>query len=138
MTRRASRFLTLSIVMLLSGSLLAGCGLFGSDTTPPDPPAELSGTSLDNAVELEWSSVDADDLSGYNLYRSESARNEIADLDPINTEQLSETTYTDEEVNNGTTYYYLVTALDEEGNESGASNEARVTPFSEPPNRPEN
>lgn len=134
--RRASRFLTLSVALLLSGSLLTGCGLVGSDSTPPDPPAELSGNSQDGAVELNWGAVEADDLNGYNVYRSESEIGNVSDLSPINSERLSDTTYTDEEVTNGTTYYYLVTALDDSDNESGASNEAKVTPFSGPPDRP--
>lgn len=132
-----SRLLTLSMALLLSGTLLTGCGIFGSeDATAPDPPRALSGTSLDGAVELTWDAVEADDLDGYNVYRSESSSEEVSDLSPINSELLSETSFTDNEVNNGTTYFYLVTALDEDDNESGASNEAKVTPFSDPPDRP--
>jgi fibronectin type 3 domain-containing protein len=39
--------------------------------------------------------------------------------------------YTDNSVTNGTTYYYVVTAVDTSSNESGHSNEASATP-SEP------
>ena len=104
------------------------------DTTPPAAPAGLSGESLDSAVELSWESVGADDLDGYNVYRSTESGVE-ASGDPLEGE-LSETGYTDESAENGTTYYYVVTAVDTADNASDPSGEIEKTPFDDPPSRP--
>jgi len=49
---------------------------------------------------------------------------------------LSETAYTDSSAENGTTYYYVVTAVDTAGNASDPSSEVEKTPFDDPPDRP--
>ncbi len=52
---------------------------------------------------------------------------------------ISSAGYTDETVGNGQTYYYVMTAVAEEGGEtaeSGSSDEVEKMPFSDPPNRP--
>lgn len=116
----------------------AGCGLFGSeDTTPPEPPAGLEATSEDAAIALDWSAVQSDDVAGYNVYRSTSSIGDVSSREPINrSEPVAEAGYTDQSVSNGTTYRYVVTSVDEAGNESNPSEEIEKTPFSEPPNRP--
>ena len=66
------------------------------------------------------------DLTGYNVYRSlvsGSGYSVIETTDPSVTE------YTDTGVTNGTTYYYVVTALYSGGVESQDSNEASATPM---------
>jgi hypothetical protein len=66
------------------------------------------------------------DLTGYNVYRSETAGSGYSLLDQTD---ASTVTYNDDSVNNGTTYYYVVTSLFDGDNESDASNEASATPM---------
>jgi len=106
------------------------------DTTPPAAPSGLSATSGDGEASLEWGAVSASDLEGYNLYRATSSIGSVSDLTPINSTPLSETSFTDADVSNGTVYYYRVTAMDDSDNESDGSSEVEVTPFPDPPERP--
>ena len=69
---------------------------------------------------------DTQDLLGYNVYRDMSANVPI-DEDHMIAELVSETNYDDEDVTNGNTYYYVVTAVYDDG-ESGPSNEDFATP----------
>lgn len=127
----------LALVVALS---IAGCGASGSnggDTTPPSAPTGLTATSLDAAVDLNWAAVQASDLAGYNVYRSTSSIGQVSGLDPLNgTTPVSGPSYTDEGAENGTTYHYVVTAVDGAGNESTPSGEVAKTPFARPPDRP--
>lgn len=102
----------------------------GSDTTPPSAPSGLFASAGDGAVELRWEAVSADDLDGYNVYRSTSSIDDVSEENPLNGSLLSDTSYTDDEVENGTEYNYAVTAVDESDNESSASDEVTATPSS--------
>lgn len=115
----------------------SGCGwLGGGDSTPPDPPSSLTAVSQDGAIELDWNSVQADDLAGYNVYRSTSSIESVSGLSPVNGDLASQPTYTDDTVENGTVYYFVVTAVDDSDNESEPSDDVEKTPFSSPPERP--
>jgi fibronectin type 3 domain-containing protein len=124
------------IVLILG--VVAGCGSSGgnSDSTPPGAPSNLAGTPGDGKVDLSWSGGTASDLSEYNLYRSTSSSvDQISDRSPI--QSTSSSTYEDTEVSNDTRYYYVVTAVDDAGNESEPSNKINVKPpFEEAPGRP--
>ena len=118
---------------LLAAALLVvapGCGVFGGEVVP-DAPSSLEATSEDAEVILTWqATADADE---YNVYRSTSP--EIDRSSSPVAEGLTETSYSDTGVENGTTYYYVVTGVaDEEGE---PSEEEAATPFSGPPSRPE-
>lgn len=109
----------------------------GEDTTPPSAPSGLSSVFGDQEISLSWSSVSAPDLGGYNVYRSTSSISDVSGMSPANgSTPLGESSYMDKDVENGTTYYYRITAVDESENESDASNETEVTPFPDPPDRP--
>jgi TolB protein len=147
MTHRLKRFAHLALVALLAVGLV-GCSSSGSndddngggppeeDTTPPPVPSNLEAVSGDSEVELSWSSVSASDLEGYNVYRSTSSIGSLSGLTPINGSPLSQASFTDSDVSNGTLYYYRVSAVDDSDNESGGSSEVEVTPFPTPPDRP--
>lgn len=141
------RFLILSIVISLLGFLvLTSCG--GSSTGPdngggngtdeaPSAPSNLNGTSGDQEIVLDWNANSESDLAGYHLYRSTSNISSISGMDPINGSNLIQNAeYTDTNVENGTTYYYRLTAVDENDNESSMSSQLEITPFSDPPDRP--
>jgi len=60
-------------------------------------------------------------VSGYNIYRSTTNGSGYA---KINTGLVAGVTYNDTTVQSGTTYYYVVTAVDSTGTESSDSNQA--------------
>ena len=93
----------------------------------------LSGTSGDGQIKLDWST--AAGAETYNVYRSSSSSTNPADNSPLAT-GVSDPAYTDMGAQNGTTYYYVVTSVGSDGNESAPSNEVSKTPFSEPGGRP--
>ena len=100
----------------------------GDDTTAPTAPSGLTANADDALVTLSWNAVN--DANTYNVYRATSAT-DSASGSPLATD-LTETGYADESADNGTTYYYRVTAIDEAGNESDGSGEVASTPFTAP------
>jgi len=105
----------------------------GRDTSPPDAPEALTAVGRTNFVDLTWSAPDMDSggppltgLAGYRLYRSETGGGPYDLLNP--TYEIAEPAFRDLEVRGGRTYFYTVSAVDDAGNESGASAEASATP----------
>ena len=78
----------------------------------PEAPTGLSAHPGDALVELSWSAVSG--AAGYTLYRNSDGG---ASYSAIATSLVS-TNYTDTELLNGTTYYYVVTAMNSGGTES--------------------
>ena len=95
-------------------------GSGGGDVTPPAVPSGLDATAGDGVVALDWNDNGEGDLDGYNLLRATSAGGPYTQL---NGSPLAASEYDDASVVNGTTYYYVVTAVDLTGNESGQSSE---------------
>ena len=85
------------------------------DTTPPPVPQKVQvwDMGVGKRVLVEWSGVSASDFEGYNLYRMEKGV-----WTKLNDSPLSETSFEDTRVVNGTVYRYRVTSLDDVGNES--------------------
>lgn len=100
-----------------------------TDTTAPAAPTNLAGVAGDARVALDWDDNTEVDLADYNVYRSTEAP-ELAERTWMRLDDGASATsaFTDTAVVNGTTYYYVVTALDSSGNESALSNEAAATP----------
>jgi len=94
------------------------------DTTPPAAPTGLSATGDDGFVSLDWNDSSEPDFSGYAVYRSTTSSSGYSLLD----EDLTNSSFIDLTVTNGTTYYYVVTAEDTSANESGNSTEDSATP----------
>jgi exo-poly-alpha-galacturonosidase len=107
-----------------------------ADTTPPAAPTGLSATPSDAKVLLDWNDNSESDLQGYNVYRSTTSGSGYA---KINTSLRTISDYNDTGVTNGTTYYYVVTAVDTATNESDYSSQASATPSGAPsPASPQN
>ncbi|MFB6272695.1 MAG: FG-GAP-like repeat-containing protein [Salinibacter sp.] len=99
----------------------------GSGGVFPPSPSGLVAAAEQQQVDLTWE-ASTSEVDGYNVYRSTSSFGDPSDATKLNASPLSDASYTDADVSNGTTYYYRVTAVDDEGNESSPSNEATATP----------
>jgi hypothetical protein len=107
-------------------ALLAGMGLAGCDDEPtrnhdnmaPAPPAAVTSITADGEVILEWYPNGEWDLSGYKVYRS---YQRAGDYGRIGTVPAGTEFYVDDDVQNGVTYWYAVSAVDSDGNESPLS-----------------
>ncbi len=108
----------------------------GTDETSPSAPSGLVATSGDNQVDLSWDANTESDLTGYNVYRSTSSFQEIANATQVNDGLVEDSSYTDSGLTNGTEYFYRVTAVDDAGNESGLSGESSAIPEDQPPASP--
>ena len=101
-----------------SGSVTITSNATGSPAT-----ITLSGTgviAVSHTVSLSWT-ASTSVVSGYNVYRSTTSGTGYTKL---NGALVAAVGYTDSTVANGTTYYYVTTAVDASGNESTDSNEA--------------
>jgi fibronectin type 3 domain-containing protein len=101
---------------------------FPQDTSAPAAPQGLAASPDDATVNLSWSGNGEPDLAGYNLYRSTSSPVSTAGTPVNGTDLIRGTSYTDGGLINGTTYYYVLVAIDGSDNRSPASNEASATP----------
>ncbi|PSQ85753.1 MAG: fibronectin type III domain-containing protein [Bacteroidetes bacterium QH_2_63_10] len=134
-------FPTLFLVVVLAVGLPAcsgggsNGGGNGNGPTAPAAPTRLSATSQDGAIGLDWEAVSSAD--SYRVYRSTSSGVD-ASGSPLDT-GVGSADYVDDTAENGTKYYYAVTAVATEGGESAESSpseEVEKTPFSDPPDRP--
>ncbi|UED73233.1 hypothetical protein [Brevibacillus sp. DP1.3A] len=81
----------------------------------------LSGNTHDLSNVLSWNSING--ATSYNVKRSTNAGGPYETIATV-----TNTTYTDEDVEKGITYYYIVTAVNED-NEIRNSNEVALTPL---------
>ena len=98
-------------------------------------PTGLVATPDNTQVSLDWNDNTDSGLVGYNVYRSTTTGGPYS---KINGTVVVPSAYVDTGVSNGTTYYYVVAAVHECGNESGPSGEASATPQDFPPAVPTN
>lgn len=125
-------------VFVLLSLVVAACGSVGSqDTTPPAPPTGITARSQESAIALTWHASQADDIAGYHVYRSTVPIETVSSRTPIDgSNPMSDTEYVDDTAQNGSAYYYAVTALDGAGNESRPSETVKKAPFARPPGQP--
>jgi hypothetical protein len=104
-----------------------------TDDLAPMPPWGLTveeGSEGDSAV-LNWQEpvlnedmTLLDDLAGFHVYRSESETGTKTRINPVLVETTS---FVDQDVEEGKTYFYWVTAIDESANESDYSTPADIS-----------
>ncbi len=75
-------------------------------------------------VALSWDASGSGDIVGYNVYRSTTSDGPYT---LINNSLVADTSYVDLAVLSGSTYYYVVTAMNMQGVESPYSNQAVAT-----------
>jgi len=93
------------------------------DTTAPAAPTGLKASAGDGSVSLGWGDNGESDLAGYNVYRSTMSGEPYTKID-----FTSSSDYADSGLTNGSTYSYVVRAVDNSDNESGNSNEDSAIP----------
>ncbi|WP_343530339.1 FG-GAP-like repeat-containing protein [Pedobacter sp.] len=108
-----------------SGTPVAtGAGSVTFDRTVPAIPAGLTGTAGDQQVVLNWTANMESDLSAYRILYGTSPSPTMVLTDIAG----GTTTYTHSSLTNGTTYYYIIQALDKAGNISVASTVTSAIP----------
>jgi hypothetical protein len=102
----------------------------GDDDTTPNPPSNLSASGGQGAIQLSWDAptqnTDASaikDLFQYKVYRN--ATNNFGTADLVG--RVAADSFAESALQDNTTYYYWVTALDYTGNESAESTVASAT-----------
>jgi|GEM_PF-245363 len=98
------------------------------DLTPPPGPTGLVATSdAAGAIRLSWNPVAAADPGNYRIYRSVSAGVPVDTAHRVSVVTENRTDFSDTTTTVGTTWYYVITAVDINGNESIASSEIAAT-----------
>jgi hypothetical protein len=92
---------------------------------PPAAPSGLTAQKGIQSILLDWADNHESDLAGYHVYRSETLGDNYALIEGLQ----PDSNFTDTEAVSGTTYYYVVTAVDTSSNESVNSNEISARPF---------
>lgn len=92
------------------------------DLLPPPTPTGLTALVETNAVRLVWDAVSAPDLAGYRIYRTEGAGIQelkvVGRIPLVLQPPLTQTNFTDSNVQHGISYFYEVASVDKNGNES--------------------
>ncbi len=123
-TLSAGQSLTFSVIFSPStAGSDAGTVTVKSTASASPSTIALSGTGVQpvtHSATLTWT-ASTSTVSGYNVYRSTTNGSGYA---KINSGLVPSVTYNDTTVQSGTTYYYVVTAVDASGDESADSNQA--------------
>jgi hypothetical protein len=106
-----------------AGGFLRELNIFSESACGCDiqEPTDLTATDGNSYVTLNWTTVEG--ATGYNVKRSTVSNGPYTTV----ANNVYGTSFNDTDVVNGTTYYYVVTAL-KDGEESENSNEASATP----------
>jgi len=93
-------------------------------------PSELTASAGGSSIDLSWSAVEDQQLAKYYVYRTLDpigASTRPSDLTPYDSTSAGTTAFTDTDVPGVSGYYYRVTAVDSDGNESFFSPEDQAT-----------
>lgn len=95
--------------------------VIGIDETPPAIPTNLKAKNVVEGIELSWEKVIDADLDKYIIYRADTLGGPYTNIGDIKTNL-----FIDKTVEDGKTYYYVITSIDKLGNESKYSNEVSI------------
>lgn len=89
----------------------------------PVPPTQATATANANSIRLEWTASTDADVTGYTIFRSETAGG------PYNiiARDIATTTFVDSKITPETSYFYTIKAVDKALNRSAYSNEASAS-----------
>ncbi len=87
------------------------------------PPAKVTGTAGQRLATLDWQQSQESYVTGYKVYRSEKRDDDYEEIASISTPTLQ-----DAKVKPETAYFYRITALAKNGNESAATAAIEITP----------
>jgi len=90
----------------------------------PAAPTGLAATAGNGSVSLNWADNTEPDLASYNVKRATVTGGPYTTI----ATDVAVSAYTDNTVTNGTTYYYVVSAVDTGSNESVNSSQVSATP----------
>lgn len=112
-----------------AGNAASKTGSFSISQAPPPPaPSMVVAQPVANGtIRVTWSAVTSGTLAGYNVYRGAAASGPFSKLTSTPTPASSPLEYVDRAVQGGATYYYVVTSVDGNGNESPFSSIASAT-----------
>lgn len=96
-----------------------------TDVYPPTAPRRVDALSEGKLVRLLWDPVDAADLAGYLVFRTEGQAAPVR----LTKEPVTNPFFTDETVMPGKRYRYTVVSIDRAGNSSAPGPEAAAEPF---------
>ncbi len=123
-TLTAGQSMTFGVIFSPSAAGSATGSVTVSSTASGSPKTiALAGTGVEATVHsatLTWT-ASTSTVSGYNVYRSATSGSGYAKINPS---LVASVTYDDTTVQSGTTYYYVVTAVNASGEESTDSNQA--------------
>ena len=104
----------------------SGTASFTSNASNSPAVLSVSGTGtqpVQHSVALSWTASSSPNIDGYNIYRSGTSGGPYSKL---NSSLNPGTTYTDSTVVDGSTYYYVTTAVNSGSQESAYSNQAQA------------
>ena len=116
---------TVKFTPAISGTASATLSL-SSDAANSPTTQGLTGNgtaATQHSVALSWNASTSSGVVGYNIYRGSVSGGPYS---RINSALEAATAYTDNAVTAGLTYYYVTTAVDGSGNESGYSNQTQA------------
>jgi hypothetical protein len=107
-----------------TGSITGTLSVVSNATNSPSV-ASLSAMGVNqHSVALTWVASTSSNVTGYNIYRASVSGGPYTEL---NSSLVTGTSYTDSTAQAGDTYYYVATAVNSQGAQSGDSNQATAT-----------